>query len=201
MNLCPCGARGDPAAQCACTPQRIHRYREKLSRALLDRFDLALDRSAGRGEELAGAPGESSELVRARVVAARERLRSRAPTLTGEADRLLTRAVERLPLSGRGRSRVARVAVTIAALAGAEGVAARAPGRGALVPPAPGADGVSALAAAVFAAETGSHLVDEPRSRRFAAFSRSFDEAAYLGRLAAAGLAWLSRDDPRSHRG
>ena len=55
---------------------------------------------------------------------------------------------------------------------------------------------MSALATAVFAAETGSHLVDEPRSRRFAAFSRSFDEAAYLGRLAAAGLAWLSRDDP-----
>lgn len=35
---------------------------------------------------------------------------------------LLTRAVERLPLSGRGRARVARAARTIAALAGAERV-------------------------------------------------------------------------------
>ncbi len=35
---------------------------------------------------------------------------------------LLTRAVETLPLSGRGRARVARVAATIAALAGADAV-------------------------------------------------------------------------------
>ena len=28
MNLCPCGARGDPALQCACTPQRLARYRD-----------------------------------------------------------------------------------------------------------------------------------------------------------------------------
>ncbi|MEX2645682.1 MAG: hypothetical protein WD249_05420, partial [Gaiellaceae bacterium] len=34
-------------------------------------------------------------------------------------DDLLGRAVDRLPLSGRGRARVARVARTVAALAGA----------------------------------------------------------------------------------
>ena len=47
-----------------------------------------------------------------------------APPLrrTAEADELLGRAVERLPLSGRGRARVARVARTVAALAGAEAV-------------------------------------------------------------------------------
>jgi magnesium chelatase family protein len=39
------------------------------------------------------------------------------------AQELLSRAVDRLPLSGRGRARVARVAVSIAALAGAERVA------------------------------------------------------------------------------
>jgi DNA processing protein len=55
---------------------------------------------------------------------------------------------------------------------------------------------MSALATAVFAAETGSHLVDAPRSRRFAAFRHSFDEAAFLASLSAAGLAWLARDDP-----
>ena len=38
------------------------------------------------------------------------------------AELLLDRAVERLPLSGRGRMRVARVAATIAALADAESV-------------------------------------------------------------------------------
>jgi magnesium chelatase family protein len=41
---------------------------------------------------------------------------------TPEADELLSHAVERLPLSGRGRARVARVARTAAALAGADAV-------------------------------------------------------------------------------
>jgi magnesium chelatase family protein len=120
MNLCPCGARGDAAVRCACTPQRVQRYREKLSRALLDRFDLVLTVPRARGDELAGPPTEPSEPVRERVLAARHLL-ARAPLeLTDEAGQLLTRAVERVPLSGRGRARVARVAVTIAALASAE---------------------------------------------------------------------------------
>jgi magnesium chelatase family protein len=122
MNLCPCGARGDSAAQCACTPERIGRYREKLSRALLDRFDLALVTPRPRGVELAGPPGEPSREVRERVLAARGVLRADVPPRTGDADALLTRAVERMPLSGRGRARVARVAATVAALAGADRV-------------------------------------------------------------------------------
>ena len=42
MNLCPCGARGDPAQECSCSPQRLAAFRDKLSRALLDRFDLVV---------------------------------------------------------------------------------------------------------------------------------------------------------------
>jgi magnesium chelatase family protein len=123
MNLCPCGARGDPAVHCSCTPDRVHRYREKLSRALLDRFDLVLTVPRARALELAGPPGEASEVVRRRVVAARRRLRESPPQPAAEAQELLTRAVERLPLSGRGRARVARVAATVAALAAAQAVA------------------------------------------------------------------------------
>ncbi len=119
MNLCPCGARGDSGAQCTCTPERARRYREKLSRALLDRFDLLLTVPRPRGPELAGAPGEGSAVVRERVLAARGRVRDEAPPRTEDSDALLTRAVERLSLSGRGRARVARVAESIAALAGA----------------------------------------------------------------------------------
>jgi magnesium chelatase family protein len=122
MNLCPCGARGDPGATCVCTPQRIERYRERLSRALLDRFDLVVAVSRPRGVELAGPPGEASAEIRARVVAARLRLADRPPEQTAEAAELLTTAVERLPLSGRGRARVARAAASIAALAGSERV-------------------------------------------------------------------------------
>jgi magnesium chelatase family protein len=122
MNLCPCGARGDPGAECSCSPQRLAGYRSRLSRALLDRFDLVVIAPRPRAAELAATPGERSATVRARVAAARKRLRRAPPPRTSEADALLTRAVDRLPLSGRGRAKVASVARTIAALAGSESV-------------------------------------------------------------------------------
>jgi magnesium chelatase family protein len=123
MNLCPCGGRGDPAADCGCSAQRISAYREKVSRALLDRFDLVVAMPRSRAEELAAPPGEPSARVRERVVAARARLRDgEILRRTPAASALLDRAVERVPLSGRGRARVARVARTIAALADVDGV-------------------------------------------------------------------------------
>jgi magnesium chelatase family protein len=122
MNLCPCGARGDPGAQCSCSAQRVARYRDRLSRALLDRFDIVVTVPRPRGSELQAGRGERSESVRARVVGARMRLSEAPPSRTPAADQLLTRAVERLRLSGRGRARVAAVARTIAALAEADQV-------------------------------------------------------------------------------
>jgi magnesium chelatase family protein len=122
MNLCPCGARGDPAAECGCSGQKLAAYREKLSRALLDRFDLVVAMPRPRADELAAPPAEPSAAVRERVVAARERLHESQPRRTEAASELLDRAVERLPLSGRGRARVARVARTVAGLAGSPGV-------------------------------------------------------------------------------
>ena len=122
MNLCPCGGRADAQAECSCSPQQLARFRAKLSQALLDRFDLVVTMPRPRSHELAGAPGEGSSEVRRRVVAARSRLECRRPSRSDDADALLDRAVDRLPLSGRGRARVARVAATVAALAGAEEV-------------------------------------------------------------------------------
>jgi magnesium chelatase family protein len=119
MNLCPCGARGDPAGDCVCSAQRLAAFREKLSRALLDRFDLVVTVPRARATELAAASGEVSSAVRARVLAARQSIGDRPLHRTGAADDLLGRAVDRLPLSGRGRARVARVARTVAALAAA----------------------------------------------------------------------------------
>ena len=124
MNLCACGGRGDAAAQCTCSAQRLARYRDKLSRALLDRFDFVLAMPRVRGEELAAAPSESSAAVGSRVFVARERLAARPPCRDGEADELLRRAADRLHLSGRGYARVGRVARTIAALAGSDSVRA-----------------------------------------------------------------------------
>jgi magnesium chelatase family protein len=122
MNLCPCGARGGPNAECRCSAQRLEAYRGKLSRALLDRFDLVIAMPRPRAEELAAAGGEPSEPVQRRVCAAGERLERAPPRRDAAANALLTRAVERLGLSGRGRARVARVARTIAALADSDAV-------------------------------------------------------------------------------
>jgi magnesium chelatase family protein len=117
MNLCPCGARGDPAAECSCSPQRLAAFRDKLSRALLDRFDLVLAMPRPRAQELAAGPAEPSAAVRARVESARGKASAEwAPA----AEELLDRAVERVPLSGRGRARTRRVAETLAALASVE---------------------------------------------------------------------------------
>jgi DNA processing protein len=52
------------------------------------------------------------------------------------------------------------------------------------------------LATAVFAAETEAHLLDAPRSARFAAFRARFDEPRFLRQLAEAGYRWLARSDP-----
>jgi len=55
---------------------------------------------------------------------------------------------------------------------------------------------VSELAVAVFASETGSHLIGPPRGDRWRAFERRFDERAYLEQLAAGGHRFLPRSAP-----
>ena len=55
---------------------------------------------------------------------------------------------------------------------------------------------MSELATAVFAAQAGSHLLDAPRTARFAAFLRGFDERSYLADLARRGFRWIPRGDP-----
>ncbi len=43
MNPCPCGYLGHFSDQCACSPDRIVRYRARLSGPLLDRIDLHVE--------------------------------------------------------------------------------------------------------------------------------------------------------------
>ena len=54
---------------------------------------------------------------------------------------------------------------------------------------------MSDLALAAFAAETGSHLVHEPRRRGFERFRRSFDEVAYRSGLEANGMRFVGRSE------
>ena len=55
---------------------------------------------------------------------------------------------------------------------------------------------MSELALAVFASETGTHLVRPPRGERWRAFERRFDERAYLERVAAGGHRFLPCSAP-----
>jgi magnesium chelatase family protein len=132
MNPCPCGYHNDPARPCRCSPMQIARYASRLSGPLRDRMDLTVPVAALSARELAGsAGGESSAVVRARVVAARERqlardaalnarlqgrtLRART-RLDGDARRVFDLALTPLALTARGHDRVLRVARTIADL-------------------------------------------------------------------------------------
>jgi magnesium chelatase family protein len=137
MNPCPCGYAGDVSGRCGCPPEAVRRYRARVSGPLLDRIDLQIEVPRVPLIELgaAGAAGESSATVRARVIAARQCQQRRAgkpnATLSNrEAQRdcelaatdrsLLERALDRLGLSARAYHRILRVARTIADLAESE---------------------------------------------------------------------------------
>jgi DNA processing protein len=54
---------------------------------------------------------------------------------------------------------------------------------------------VSELAVAAFAAETGTHQLERPRSSRFAAFLARFDEVRYRAALARSSVRFVARSD------
>jgi len=140
MNPCPCGHCGDRSGRCRCTPERIARYRGRVSGPLADRIDIKLEVPAPRESELVAATaGEASAAIRARVARAREvqlARQGKANALLGakdidrycttdrEGDQLLRHALARLLLSARAYHRVLRVARSIADLAGAGTIAA-----------------------------------------------------------------------------
>jgi len=141
-NPCPCGFSGDPRKECRCRADQLDRYRSKLSGPLLDRIDLRLTIPRLTKDELLGASAaEPSAVVRERVVAARERQRSRYSALgitcnahlpgplarreahlSMGAEGLLARAVEHMALTGRGFDRIIKVARTVADLEGTDRV-------------------------------------------------------------------------------
>jgi len=136
MNPCPCGYAGDGDRECRCTPLQVDRYRARLSGPLRDRLDLTVEVPALAPTALGRSPlGESSALVRARVVAARERqarrfegdrIRTNAELtparmarvcdIDRDGVRILNAAALRLGLSARAYDRVRKVARTIADL-------------------------------------------------------------------------------------
>ncbi len=143
MNPCPCGYYGDPTHHCVCTPGQIERYLNRISGPLLDRIDIHCEIQAVPFAELSKMqPGESSAVIRERVIAARKIQEERFKPFKGihcnammtekmlhqfaEPDvtslDMLRMAMERLKLSARAYSRILKVARTIADLEGAETV-------------------------------------------------------------------------------
>jgi magnesium chelatase family protein len=139
MNPCPCGYRGSRANDCRCDDSTVAKYVAKLSGPLLDRIDLHVSVARVSFEDLAaGASAESSRTIRLRVEAARAVQRQRlegyaadcnaqidaadvrdACRLDGPSMELLHAAMTRGSVSARAFDRLARVARTIADLAGA----------------------------------------------------------------------------------
>ncbi len=150
MNPCPCGWLGHASGRCHCTPDRIVRYRARVSGPLLDRIDLGVEVPAVAVEALAGVPAEghrggarsaTSAAVRAMVAAARDRQHERQGKpnarltprevathcpVDAAGAALLAQAMARLSLSARAYHRILKVARTIADLAGAEAIGAEA---------------------------------------------------------------------------
>jgi magnesium chelatase family protein len=131
MNPCPCGYLGCTTRACSCDERAVRRYHARLSGPLLDRIDLHVHVPRLEFSELTATTGcESSSSVRERVSFARKRrLRLSADqeprqALEGAAQALLAKACERLALSGRGATKIASVALTIACLAGRDRVLA-----------------------------------------------------------------------------
>jgi magnesium chelatase family protein len=140
MNPCPCGHLFDRKKKCRCSSEVVQRYLGKISGPLLDRIDIHLDVPALDARELRLAEtGESSEVIRTRVEAARRiqekrfaesrtgsnsRMRPREirkfAALSNEGENLLEKSVENLGLSARAHDRILRVARTIADLAQSE---------------------------------------------------------------------------------
>ena len=144
MNPCPCGNFGDPQKACGCAPAVVTKYQKSISCPLLDRIDIHIEVPRVDYEKSsADHVGESSEAIRARVRAARDRQRTRFSNidsrhpifcnadmrvgeirqfckLQADGQSLMRAAMSQLNLSARGYHRILKLARTIADLAGSD---------------------------------------------------------------------------------
>ena len=144
MNPCPCGFYNHPTKPCVCGPGMVQKYLSRISGPLLDRIDIHLEVVPVPFNELTEMkPGEKSEIVRQRVINAREiqRVRFRDTEIYCNAQmsskllhqycipnqaghQLLKNAMEKLGLSARAYDRILKVSRTIADLEGSESIEA-----------------------------------------------------------------------------
>ncbi len=143
MNPCPCGYFGDPSHECNCSSSEIQRYMSRISGPLMDRIDIHITVPSVNFKDLSSDTcGEKSEIIRARVNAARQRQVERYRgekrifcnahmesrdirkycVIDEKSQSLLATAINRQGLSARAYDRILKVARTIADLADSENI-------------------------------------------------------------------------------
>jgi magnesium chelatase family protein len=135
-NPCPCGFYGE-GDRCTCTPSRRLAYLSKLSGPIMDRIDIQLWMHPIDSRKLVERrPAESSAVVAARVLKAREiqrlrfasdgifcnaamnnRLIEKYCPLDDACKEVLEKIIDRMGLSARACTRIIKLARTIADLA------------------------------------------------------------------------------------
>ena len=143
MNPCPCGYYNHPTKECICSEGAVTRYLNRISGPLLDRIDIQIEVIPVEFEKLSSkAKGESSAVIRERVMKAREMQTKRFADTPGiycnaqmttrqlnkwalpdkDSIEMLKIAMERFNLSARAYDRILKVARTIADLEGSDEV-------------------------------------------------------------------------------
>ncbi|MBN1295600.1 ATP-binding protein [bacterium] len=146
MNPCPCGYYSHPEKTCTCRDDQITRYFSRISGPLMDRIDLHIEVGPVKFHELQDRRrGDASQVIRARVEAARDVQTQRFSGHTGteiagvrqptycnahmtpaelrafcqldtDGYRLMEHAMKRLGLTARAYDRILKVSRTIADL-------------------------------------------------------------------------------------
>jgi magnesium chelatase family protein len=137
MNPSPSGFFNDPNNPLSSSPQEMQRYLSKISGPLLDRIDIHIEVTPVPFDKISSkTQGESSKVIKKRVIAARQIQSERFKDIEGihynsqmsvkqirkhcqlseESRNLLKIAMEKLNLSARAYDRILKVARTIADL-------------------------------------------------------------------------------------
>ena len=141
MNPCPCGYFGNRQRHCTCSQKQIQQYRSRVSGPLLDRFDLQIEvQPVNLSAFQTNAEEESTQDVRSRILAARQRQLSRCQQCNADlsATQLesscrcsihdliwLQNACQQLQLSARAYHKVLKIGRTIADLEASENIQQR----------------------------------------------------------------------------
>jgi len=143
MNPCPCGYYNHPDRQCMCSPGIVQKYLNKVSGPLLDRIDIHIEVVPVSFDKLSDKmPVESSEVVRERVIKARNiqekrftddvdiycnaqmntKLQRKHCYVDQPGKEMLKTAMDRIGLSARAYDRILKVSRTIADLEQSENI-------------------------------------------------------------------------------